>query len=195
MESLEKLNLDINSMLINWGLMTGRYINGVINTSKTGIFNMAFAFTIFLFQSIKFAVLIYYPEDSQPSIYLGDLTPYFGPKVFTHFFASAESVNSVILILYFYFGLKKMLFWLDHMQFDSESRQFYKLDLSVSDCKRFTNNFALLWFIIKRVNYLMMLLSFCAFSGSLMLFKHDHYLYYIISIIIFCIGLSFMINH
>ena len=50
--SLDNINLDINSMLINWGLMNGRYQDGVIRTDKFGILNMAFAFVLFTFQAI-----------------------------------------------------------------------------------------------------------------------------------------------
>lgn len=56
--SSDKINLDINSMLINWGLMTGRYQDGVIKTTKFGKLNMSFAFTLFTFEAIKFTILI-----------------------------------------------------------------------------------------------------------------------------------------
>lgn len=50
--SLDHINLDINSILINWGLMNGRYQDDVIRTDKFGILNMAFAFVLFTFQAI-----------------------------------------------------------------------------------------------------------------------------------------------
>ena len=74
--SLDKINLDINSMLINWGLMTGKYKDGVIRTTKFGKLNMAFAFTLSAFESIKFIILMFYSEESQMALYLGELAQY-----------------------------------------------------------------------------------------------------------------------
>lgn len=193
--SLDKINLDINSMLINWGLMTGRYQNGVIKATKSGKLNMAFAFTLFTFEAIKFTILMFYPEESQIAIYLGEWTQYFGPKIIVDLIVVAESVNSIILISLFYFLSQKMSFWLDHMTFDSETRCFKKLNLSISDSERFTKRFALLWFIIKRVNYFLLIITFAAIFGSFLIFKHDHYFWIVNSIVIFNIGVWYLAHH
>ena len=102
---------------------------------------------------------MFYPEESQMAIYLGEWTQYFGPKIVVDFIVVAESVNSIILISLFYFLSQKMLFWLDHMTFDSETRCFKKLNLDVFDSEKFTKQFALLWFIIKRVNYFLLIIT------------------------------------
>ena len=192
--SLDKIDLNVSSMLINWGLMVGQYEDGVIRKTKFGQFNMAFAFTLFTFEAIKFTILMFCPEESQMAIYLGEFAQYFGPKVVVDFILVAESVNSIILISIFYFLSDKMLFWLDHMQFDRESRFFKKLNLSVVDSEKFTKRFALLWFIIKRVNYFLVI-TIAAIFGSFLIFKHDYYFWFGNSVVIFNIGTWYSAHH
>ena len=186
--SLDKLNLDINSMLINWGLMTGRYEDNVMKTTKFGQLNMAFIFTLYLYEGIKWNFLMFYPEESQVALYLGEFLQYFGPKLVVDFILIAESVNSIVLILFFYFSSNRMLFWLDHMQFDNKSRCFDKLNLSVPDSKRFIKQFALLLLIINKANYFLTWIAFIAPFASFLMFKHEYYFNYFISISGFAIG-------
>ena len=58
--TLDNINLDINTMLINWGLINERYQDGVIRTTKFGIINMAFALGLFSFEAIKWPILMFY---------------------------------------------------------------------------------------------------------------------------------------
>lgn len=192
--TLDKVNLDINTMLINWGLMTGRYEDGAIKTAKFGQINMAFALIVFIFEAIKWSILIFFHEDSDVAIYLGEFAQYFGPKVVTDFIAIAEPVNSIIIILLYYFTSNKMHFWLDHMKFNAETRSFDKLDLNASDSKRFTKRFALLWFIIKCVNNFSVVFTFCTMFGSFLVFKNQYHIYYFVSILIFSIGVWYLAN-
>ena len=195
MESLDKINLDVNTMLINWGLILGRYQDGVMRTTKFGIMNMGFTFALFLFEAIKWMTLIFYDEDSKLAIYLGEFAQYFGPKLVCDFIAAAEPVNSVIIISIFYLLSNKMHFWLDHMEFDSESRSFKKLNLIVSDSKRFTKQFALLWLIIDKANYFLVSITFCAMFGSFLIFKNEYHLYYFISVFLFSVGVWYLGCH
>ena len=185
--SLNKIDLDINSMLINWGLMVGQYEDGFIRKTKFGQLNMAFAFTLFTFEAIKFTILIFYSKESQMTIYFGEFIQYFGPKIVFNFIIVVKSVNSMILISLFYFLSDKMLFWLDHMQFDSKSRCFNKLSLSKFQGEQLSKQFALSWLIIKRINYFLSFITFIIVLVSFFLFKHNYYLSYFISIIGFSI--------
>lgn len=196
MESaLENINLDISLMLISWGLMTGKYQDGVIKASKFGILNMLFAFILFTFEAIKFTILMFSPEQSQLAIYLGEFMQYFGPKIIIDFLAFAEAVNSIMLIATFYLLSNKMLLWLDHLEFNAETRCFHKLNLSVSDSERFTKRFSLLWFIIKWVNYFLISATVGPIMISFLTFKRSYYLYYFTSISLFSISLFYLINH
>lgn len=141
---------------------------------------------------------MFYSDESDVAIYLGEFLQYFGSKIVVDFILVAESINSITLISLFYILSNKMLFWLDHMQFDSESRCFKKLNLTVSDSKRFTKQFALLWFIINKANYFLTSIASIAFIApftSFLLFKHKYYFNYTISIIGFATGVWYLANH
>ena len=182
-------------MLINWGLMTGRYEDGVIKTTKFGLLKMVLLFTLYSYEGIKWNILMFYPEESQVACYFGEFLQYFGPKMVVDFILIAESVNSISLILLFYFLSNRMLFWLDHMQFDNESRCFDKLNLNVSDSKRFTKQFALLLSIANKANYFLTSIAFIVPFASFLIFKHECYFNYIISISGFGIGIWYLVQH
>ena len=196
--ALEKTNIDINSLLMSWGLMPGEYRNGMMETTKFGLFNMWFAFLLFSWESIKWIILMFCTETDQIAIYLGEWHQYFGPKLVVDVAAASETLNSIALISLYYFSLrnhKKMLFWIDFMDFNSETKCFYKMNLRESDSKRFTKQFALMWFILKPINYFLDLSSFAAFLISFLMFKHDHYFNYLISIFSFSISVYYLANH
>ena len=127
--------------------------------------------------------------------YLGEVAQYFGPKLAVDLILVTESVNAIALISLFYLSSNKMLYWLDHMQFDNESRSFYKLNLNVSDSKRFTKQFALLLSIINLTNNFLVITVFTLISASFLLFKYDYYIYYFISIALWCTNLWYLTHH
>lgn len=190
MDSSENINIGINYLLISWGLMPGEYQNRIIKKTKFGLFNMLFVFILYLFTLIKWLILIFTPENSKLINYFGEFLQYFGPKVFVDFVCIFGTSNFIMLFLLFYYSSKypeKMLFWLDHMQFDSKSRCFNKLSLSKFENEKLTKQFALSWFIINRINYFLSLITFIIVLVSFFLFKHNYYLSYFISIIGFSI--------
>ena len=199
MESvLDKTNVDINSMLTNWGLMAGRYQDGVIKATKFGTINMWFSFTLFAFLTIKYTILMFCHEESLLANYLGEFLQYFGPKVVVDFMAIIVFGNSAILIMLFYFSsknCKKILFWLDYMKFDNETRRFHKLNLNDFDSERFTNRFAFLWFIIQRIVHFLAFITFIVVLISFLIFKNEYYIPYLISIFVLALGVwNFVYN-
>ena len=189
MGSLDKIDLNINKILIDCGLMYGIYEDGVIKTTKFGILNMAFTFTILAINAIKCSVLIFFHEDSRVAIYLGEFFQYFGPKVVVDFAAFILLGHPTILVVLFYLMSKKMLIWIDHMQFNSETRCFYKLNLNVSDSNRFTKQFTLLWFIVKPLAYFLGLITGIVVLVSFLIFKHDNYEFLLPWIFVFAIAI------
>ena len=179
MDSLDKIDLNINQILINGGLMHGIYEDGVIKATKFGILNMAFTFTILAIHVIKFSILIFFHEDSQVAIYLGEFTQYFGPKVVVDMAVIILFGYATSLLVLFNLMSIKMLSWIDHMEFDRETRCFYKLDLNVSDSERFTKQFALLWSIFKPLAYFLGFISGSVILASFQIFNHDNYQYYL----------------
>ena len=146
MDSSENINININYLLISWGLMPGEYQNGIIKRTKFGQFNMLFAFTMYLFTLTKWSILIFTPENYKLINYFGEFLQYFGPKVFVDFVCVFGTSNFIILVLLFYYSSKcpeKMLFWLDHMEFDSKSLNLNKLSLSKFQGEKFSKRFAL----------------------------------------------------
>ena len=189
MDSLDKVDLNINKILIDCGLMYGIYEDGVIKTTKFGILNMAFTFTILAINAIKWSILIFFNEDSQVDIYLGEFSQYFGPKVVADTAAIVIFGYSTILVVLFYLMSNRMMFWVDHMQFDSETRCFYKLNLNVCDSNRFTKQFALLWFIVKPLAYFLGLITGIVVLVSFLIFKHDNYEFNLPWILVFAIAI------
>ena len=194
MDFLDKIDLNINQILIDCGLMYGIYEDGVIKTTKFGMLNMAFTFTVLAIHAIKWSILIFFHEDSQIAIYLGEFLQYFGPKVVVDVVGIICFVYLTILVALFYLMSNRMLFWIDHFQFDSETRCFYKLDLNVSDSNRFTKQFALLWFIVKPLGYFLALFTGGVVLASFLVFKHDNYEYYLPWIFLMAIAM-WMLGH
>ena len=60
-------NLNIDSLLINWGLLSGHLNDGIIEPTKFGRFNQWFTFLICLFTAIKWSILLFSPQDSEMS--------------------------------------------------------------------------------------------------------------------------------
>ena len=179
MGSLDKIDLNINKILINGGLMRGIYEDGVIKTTKLGILNIAFTFTILAIQTIKCSILIFFHEDSQVAIYLGEFFQYFGSKVVVDIAALIFFGYATSLLVLFNLMSTKILSWIDFMEFDRETRCFYKLNLNVYDSERFTKQFALLWSIFKPLAYFLGFITGSAILASFLIFKHDNYEYYL----------------
>lgn len=135
--SVDQSDLSINSWLIRWGLMSGEYKDGKINTTKFGLINQLFAFWLFVYAIIKWTILLFFPEDSLLANQLGEFAQWYGPKLITDVILNFTAVNSLLIILLFYFcanfNSKKMLFWLDFMEFDADNRRFKKMKLNNSD--------------------------------------------------------------
>lgn len=197
-EILKKSDLDINSWLIDWGLIRGEYNDGVIETTKSGLRNNWFTFWLFLISSIKWTTLMFYSKESQVAIYLGEWAPWFGPKLVVDSMLLIQSFNSLILVILFYFcsrNPEKFLLWVEFMKFNTENRSFDNLNLNKLDSKRFAKQFALSWFIVKRINYLLISLSFSILFVSFFYLENKHHLYYLISFVMFTLCLKFYTNH
>ena len=109
-DSLDKIDLNMNKILIDCGLMYGIYEDGVMKATKFGILNMAFTFAILAFQTIRWFILIFFHEDSQVAIYLGEYGQYFGPKVVVDIVATIFFAYSTISVVLFFFISNEMLF-------------------------------------------------------------------------------------
>ena len=141
---------------------------------------------------------MFYPIDHLITNYLDDFAYFFGPKLIVDFIIDLVALNSIILIILFYFCSKfsKNKFgWLKFMHFDSESQSFDKLDLNAINLQKFTDQFKMIWSIVQRLNYFLVLITFSVFIISFLIFKHEYYFCYFFSIITFSIGVQYFVAH
>ena len=137
-------------------------------------------------------------KGSQMAIYLGDWSPWYGPKLVVDSMLSINSFTSLLLVLLFYFcskNSKKFLFWINLLKFNSDNDSFVNLNLDQNDLNRFTNKFALSWFLVKRINRLLVCLNFIIMTFAFYYMENHHHQYYLISITMFVYCSYFYINH
>ena len=120
---------NINNFLIHLGLMNGQYHDGMIRTTKFGVFNQRICISICIFSAVKWFFLLFHSEEEKIAHQLGDFTSFFGPKIIISLLIIFASIHILVDISYFYFCSKKLLFWLDSMEYDSDDECFHKLNL------------------------------------------------------------------
>ena len=172
--------------------------NDDIKKTKFGLFNNLFAFWLFLISSIKWTILMFNSKESKIAIYLGEWSPWFGPKLVVDAMLLIQTLHSMILILLFYFVSKnanKFLHWIEVMKFNAENRNFDNLNLDEIDSKRFIKQFLLSWFIVKWINYLLIILCLITLMVSFFYLENQHHLYYFISFIMFLLCVKFYGHH
>ena len=187
-QSFKKSNLDINSWLINWGLLSGEYKDEVFTITKFARFNNWFSCSLFALTMIKATTLMFNDKQSQISIYLGEWSDWFGPKMVTDSILIVQPLNSLILFFIFYSASrnpKKLLLWLDFMRFDNDLQSFVKLDLNEADSKKYIKQFAISRVIVKDICYSVTYLSMLVLIVSLFYFENRNHFFYAISFIFF----------
>ena len=120
---IQNTNLNINSWLVKCGFMYGHLHDGIIQTTKFDILRWLIIVCISTFTTIKWGILLFYHKESLTSNLLGDWAYFYGPKLFADLIVllGAVFVLSVLILLYFSSKQpKKMLFWLKHMEFDTD---------------------------------------------------------------------------
>ena len=185
---IEESNLNVNFWLLKVGLMYGHLNNGVIQSTKFTIFKWFTAFCLSIFTAIKWTTYLFCAKESRMCNLLGDWSYFYGPKLLVDLILFILAIFVLLVFLLFYFSSKnpkKMLFWLEHMQFDNENRCFNKLELNQSDSKEFVKRMSLLFFTFNISVY--PLTIFFAISNIITVFisRKSHHFYYIISILIF----------
>lgn len=186
---LENTNLNINSWLVNCGLMFGHLRNCKIHCTKFTFIKWLIAFSISIFTTIKWTILLLYPKDSLISHLLGDWGYFYGPKLLIDLIILFCAIFVLSVFVLFYYSSKHpktMLFWLEKMEFDPVNRCFNNLNLNESDSMIFTKRMYLLRIIYN--NFVYSFLAFYVISVNYSAFTHKraYYIYYFISILFFC---------
>ena len=191
------MDLNINTLLINWSLMSGYLNDGVIETTAFGRFNLWFCFVLSIFHGIKWSVFLFLSKDSRLANLLGDWAYYFGPKIIVDFvivFLAVFVISVKLLFVYASKHSKNMFYWLEAMKFDAVNRSFDKLNLTENESNVFMKRLSLSLFILKYAIY--SISSFCVLVIFILIFKiqNDYHLNYLISLICFLPQLYLNLN-
>ena len=192
----EEYNLNINSWLINWGLMNGYIDKEKIQTTTFGIVNQWLAIFLNLIGAIKWIILLFHSKDSEVTHLLGDIVMIFGPKVILDTAVIFISVHLLIATFFFKYCSRNknnvMFYWLECLEYDFVNRCFSKLNLNESDSKKFTKRVAISSLIL-RVSHLSLTMFYVMVTSVFVyLFLREHYITYGIAIILIVPQFSYM---
>ena len=194
---IEKSNLNFNSWLINWGLMKGYLIDGMIEATKFGFSNQYFGFLLNLVTLIKWTIQLFSTKDSKISHQLGNWGPFLGPKVIIELIIIFGAIYVLSVFLLFYFCSKhpkNMFYWLFTLAYDLEHQCFNQLNLNQTGSKSFKKSISLLKFTLNGFIYSFIPLFIIANSYSVFVYQNDYHVNYLISILQYSFQLYYNIN-
>ena len=189
---IENANLNVNSWLINWGLMNGYLNKGEIQTTKFGIVNQWLAIFFNAFAAIKWTILLFHSKDSKVSHMLGDIAMVFAPKAIVDPIVIFISIHLLTATFLFQIKNNGMFSWLESFKYDFVNRCFRKLNLNESDSKKLTKRVAISSLILRFSH-----LSFTVFyamvtSVFVYIFLREYYITYGIAIFFFTSQFSYL---
>ena len=200
MEKLvNKFNLDINLLLINWGLMSGPLHDGVVEPTKFGRFNQWFTLFLSLFTGIKWSILSFFPKHSKMANWLDDWGYFYGPKIIIDFIIIFSEIYIIVIMFIFYLASRntrkqKMLNWLYAMEYDQFSKSFKKLNLTKTESKMFIKRLSLSIFLLKSFTHPFLMFFIIISFVFVFIFQNDYQLNYIISFLCFVLQLYYNIQ-
>jgi hypothetical protein len=114
-------NIEIDSLLMSWGLLSGHYQNdGTIQTTKWSRFHQLFTIVFLWFMLISSVLYIFLDENSIWILYIGDLSITLKdmmPRIFYQVLILISNIKPAILAIYFYMKEESdKLSWLKIMQ-------------------------------------------------------------------------------
>ena len=184
---LANTNLNINTFLINLGLMTGYLNDEIIVPTIFGQLNLWFGFVLCIFHGIKWTILIFTSQDSYVANLLGEWAYFFGPKVIYDFLIIILTIYIIVVKVLFIFAskhTKRMLYWLKIIEFDAVKRSFDKLNLNETESKMFIKRLSVSFSLFKFVIFSVQCCAILIFVLILKLQK-DHLMNYLISLLIY----------
>ena len=122
--------------------MTGYLIDGQIHSTEYYIIYQLVAIIILLLNLIRFTILLFSAKESQTSLELGDWSYLFGLRVMVNGIIVIGCSYILMLMAFFKFcarNSQKMFYWLNIMDYHSETRCYYNMNLNESDSKIFIN--------------------------------------------------------
>ena len=133
-------DLNINSWLINWGYMNGYLKDGQIHANKYYIIYQLMVIIMLLLNLIRSVILLFSAKESHISLLLGDWSYFLGPRIMLNGIIFSVCFYILMLMAFFKFctrNSQKMFYWLKIMDYDSETRCYFNMNLNESDSKMF----------------------------------------------------------
>lgn len=185
---IKNTEFNINSLLINWGMMSGYLHDGMIERTTFGLINEWFSFVVYLFGAIKWSILISISQQSHLANLFGDFAYFYGPRIIINWMSALFPyyiITVKMLLIFISKHPKKMFYWIEVMEYDDDNDSFTKLNLNQVDSKMFIKRLSLSLFLLKIFTYLSCL--FFIFVNFVCFFKYQntYHLYYFISTLCF----------
>ena len=184
---IENADLNINSWLIKWGFINGYLKDGQIHTTKFTIIYQWTVIMILSLHTIKFTIFLFSKKESKITNQLGDWSYFFAPRLVMNGIVLTCFVYIFLVMIYFKFclrNLKDNFYWLNIMEYHTENRGFFNLNLNKSDLKIFIKRISLFAFSLEYLVF--SFIMFFALTSFISIFKYinDYQLNYLISVII-----------
>ena len=188
----------MNSWLINWGYMNGYLKDGQIHTTKYYIIYQLVIIIMLLLNLIRFLILLFSAKESQISLKFGDWSYFLGPRVMINGIIFFACFCVLMLMAFFKFcarNSQRMFYWLKIMDYDSETRRYFNMNLNESDSKMFIKRSLILINALKCFTVVSM--PFFIIVVSIPVFTHldDYYLNQLITLIIFFTVIYYTISY
>ena len=184
----ENIDLNMNSWLINWGYMNGYLKDGQIHPTKYYIIYQLVVIIILLLNVIRFIILLLNSKESQISLELGDWGYIFGPRVMINGIILLACFYILMLMAFFKFcsrNSQKMFYWLNLMNYDSEIRCYFNMNLNESDSKMFVKRSLIFTFTLKCFTIVCMPFFMIIVCISFFIHLNDYYLNQLITFLIY----------
>ena len=184
----ENTDLNINSWLINWGYMDGYLKDGQIHTTIYYIMYQLIIMIILLLNVIRFIILLFNAKESHISLVLGDWGYFLGPRVIINGIIFFACSYLLVLMAFFKFcarNLQKMFYWLNIMDYDSETRCYYNMNLNESDSKAFIKRSLIFINAFKCFTVVFMSIHLIVVFISVFIHLDDYYLNQLIAFMIY----------
>ena len=185
---IDNTNLNINSLLINWSLLSGQLDDGIIEQTIIGSFYQWLTFCLCIFHVIKWLILIFTPHESETSHLLGEWAYFYGPKIIIDYniiFVALQIITVKLLFLYASKHPKKMFYWLEALAYNDDNDSFDKLNLNKTESKMFIKRLSISIFVLKIFTFTFV--PFFAIVNFVLVFKwqSNHVLNYLISLLLY----------
>lgn len=169
--------------------MFGHFHDGIIHSTKLTILNWLTAFCLTLFHIIKWIIFLFSNQNSLLINLLGDFSYIYGPRLLVDLIILFCEIFVLSIFIIFYFSSnqpKKMLFWLEQIEYDIINQRFSKLNLNQTNSKIFTRRISLLRINYNIFVYSLILIFFISANIAVFKFNKTYYLYYFISVVMHC---------